>query len=366
MTPLVALAACALAVLVAAPGAGASRQLKLGILDDARVFGESDDAFSQLAVLEPQVLRVQLWWKDVARTRPAAPADHEDPAYDWSAYDAVALRADALGIELLVTIVGTPGWANGRRAWNLPPSDYGSLRAFAQAAAKRYDGTVRPRVRMWTAWNEPNWGYFLRPPSWRRGQYTRAIAHVYSRICNAIVRGVHAGQPQAGEKVACGVTAPRAGVPPLAFLRAIKAAGARFDVYAHHPHPARQSSPPGARPQTNNWIALGNIDVLQRELRRLYGWRMRLWLTEYGYQTKPPDTYGISVRTQSRYLKEAYAIAKRNPKIDLLVWFLLRDEREISRWQSGLMFDGSVRAGQRKPSFSRFRCLALRRSASLC
>ena len=206
------------------------------------------------------------------------------------------------------------------------------------------------------------------PPSFnaRGPTYTRTVARAYARICNAIVNGVHAGQPAAGEKVACGVTAPRAGIPPIAFLRAIKAAGARFDVYAHHPYPPNQSLPPGGRPRTTTWIALGNIDVLQRELRRLYGSRKRLWLTEYGYQTNPPDRYGISPRLQSRYMKQAYAIAKRNPKVDLLIWFLLRDEREISRWQTGLMFDESYNAGARKPSFGRFRCLAAKRDAALC
>ena len=58
-------------------------------------------------------------------------------------------------------------------------------------------------------------------------------------------------------KVACGVTAARGNnnprgdrpsVSPLAFLRALKAAGARgFDAYAHHPYYGAPSESPSSR-----------------------------------------------------------------------------------------------------------------------
>jgi hypothetical protein len=44
-------------------------------------------------------------------------------------------------------------------------------------------------------------------------------------------------------------------------------------------------------------------------------------------------------------------IARRNPRIDTLVWFLLRDETRLGGWQSGLMTATMVR----KPSFAAFR-----------
>ena len=62
-------------------------------------------------------------------------------------------------------------------------------------------------------------------------------------------------------------------------------------------------------------------------MTRLYG-NKRIWITEYGYQTNPPDRiFGVSFANQARYLTQAYGIAKRNPRIDMFLWFLLRDER---------------------------------------
>jgi hypothetical protein len=83
---------------------------------------------------------------------------------------------------------------------------------------------------------------------------------------------------------------------------------------------------------------------------QLYGSKP-LWITEYGYQTNPPDTfYGVGWNTQAEYLREAYMIAQANPRIDLLTWFLLRDSRVLSEWQSGLM----TANGQKKPAFAAF------------
>src|SRR5207302_9878252 len=95
---------------------------------------------------------------------------------------------------------------------------------------------------------------------------------------------------------------------------------------------------------------MGNIGVLIAELTRLYGSK-RVWITEYGYQTNPPDrTFGVSWTKQAQYLTQAFAIARKNPRIDLMLWFLLKDEPILSGWQSGLMTAG----GRRKPAFNAF------------
>ena len=73
------------------------------------------------------------------------------------------------------------------------------------------------------------------------------------------------------------------------------------------------------------------------------------------YRKNPPDrTIGVSPALQAHYLTEAFAIARRNPRIDMMLWFLLRDEPNVpAGWQSGF-FD--VR-GRKKPSFNAFRRL---------
>ena len=50
--------------------------------------------------------------------------------------------------------------------------------------------------------------------------------------------------------------------------------------------------------------------TLVKLLTRLYGHK-QLWITEYGYQTNPPDPqFGVSWLLQARYLTQAFAIAQ--------------------------------------------------------
>jgi hypothetical protein len=200
---------------------------------------------------------------------------------------------------------------------------------------------------------------------------------MYARICNQTMEGVHAGQAAlSGEVVACGVTSPRGnGKPtsaspshtPLAFLRGMKKFRARFDVYAHHPY-AQKRAPTWRPPRGSGWIALGNIGVLTGELSRLYGPK-KVWITEYGYETNPPDRHlGVSYATQRSWLSQAYGIARRNPRISMFIWFLLRDERDrngsgfgVPGWQSGLfraaVTDVSDPSAPRKPAYATFKNL---------
>ena len=143
-------------------------------------------------------------------------------------------------------------------------------------------------------------------------------------------------------------------ISPLAFMRATKQAGMRgFDAWAHHPYYGHPRETPSTPPPGRTAVTLGNIDVLVRELTRLYGGK-RVWITEYGYQTLPEDTiFGVPYDAQAAYLHEAYALARRHPRIDLLLWFLLQDEEDPARWQSGLV----SAAGERKPAFDAFRAV---------
>jgi hypothetical protein len=75
---------------------------------------------------------------------------------------------------------------------------------------------------------------------------------------------------------------------------------------------------------------------------------MRIWVTEYGYQTNPPDKlFGVSPAKQALYMQQAWDKLVANPKVDMMIWFLLRDEPRIGAgWQSGLYYAD----GRRKPS----------------
>ncbi len=364
---------------VCAGTAHASRFLRIGIYDESQVlYGPVDQTFPTLKLLHVQEIRLNLYWGGkfgVARERPKHPVDPADPAYDWSLYDRTVQYAAQYGMHVLFSIYGTPGWADGGRGMNHAPTHAKDLERFAIAAATRYgggyaleDGSMLPAVKEWLAWNEPNNPAFLTP------QYTKTAkgwklqgAADYARICNAVYAGVHTTLT-AHERVACGGTAPRGNnnpsskrpsVSPVAFLRAAKLAHLKtFDAWAHHPYYAGPSDTPTSKPVTSNGapataVTLGNINDLIKQVTQLYG-RKRIWITEYGYQTNPPDPiFGVSYAKQARYLTEAFQIAKKNPRIDLMLWFLLRDEPNFGGWQSGL----ETYKGARKPAFKAFQHL---------
>jgi hypothetical protein len=359
-------------LLLCAPAATAAPGLKGGITDSgAALFHEPGELYPALQELGVQVLRAHLNWGGrfgVAKRRPVDGTDPDDPAYDWRPYDRIVLQAQAHGVEVLFSIFGTPPWANGGGRPVRAPRSADPLREFAYAAATRYgggfrraDGVVLPRVRRWTAWNEPNLQIGL-VPQWKRVGRAWVVQSAvdYARICNAVVEGIRTAMLR-GSRVACGVTAARGNnnphglkpsVSPLAFLRAMHRAGARgFDAYAHHPYYGTPAETPATPSPGRTGVTLGNIDALVAELTRLYG-RMPLWLTEYGYQTNPPDgTFGVPWETQAAYVRQAFAIARAHPRIEMLLWFLLRDEPDPERWQSGLI----AADGERKPAFDAFR-----------
>jgi hypothetical protein len=354
------------AVLVAP--AGASTRLKIGIYDEALALGQPNVGFAYLGELRPQVLRFNLNWYQVAPVRPQIdPNSPLDPAYQWGLYDQAVLRANALGAEVLFHVIGTPSWANGGQDWRVAPTNMADLQAFTVAAARRYSGQVQfggmPAVSKWAAWNEPNLSTFLKP-SWGivGGRRVPVAARTYAQICNTVMKAVHhvGIETVRSVRVACGVTSPYgkggSAISPLRFLREMKRAKARFDVYAHHPYSrTRPAISPTAIPRERRLtVSLGNIGDLFAELNRLYGRRKRVWITEYGYETNPPDPgIGVSWTRQAAWLKTAHTIARRHKRIDMFLWFLIQDEPDVTKWQTGLVDS----AGTRKPAFFTYQSL---------
>jgi hypothetical protein len=361
----------ALAVMLVALGAAtasnkrstATHHVLVGIFDEGQtLYGDHSYSYPILQQLRSQVLRANLYWGGtygVAQTRPAVAGDPEDPAYNWSLYDAFVGDALKYGMQPVLSIYGTPGWANKGAGANVVPTSPADLQAFAKAAALHF-----PQVKYFLAWNEPNNPVFLKP-QYRRagGKWIVQSAFNYAKICNAVVLGVHSAQT--GAKVACGVTAPRGNnaprssrpsVAPIPFLTAMKRYGAKgFDAYAHHPYPLRPGETPKTKPGASS-VTMANINTLIATLTKLYG-KKPLWITEYGYQTNPPDkVLGVSYAKQAVYLKQAYAMARANPRIAMMLWFLFQDDvyhRGGFDWQSGLL----TQTGLKKPAFAAFASL---------
>lgn len=390
LTAVLAVAAAGLAVSAATASpkkhaTTAGSHLLVGINDEAdTLYGNPVTGFNTLKALNAQVLRVNLYWGGtqwaVSRgAKPTDPSDPGDPAYDWSLYDRLMRYAATYQIKVVFSILFTPKWANGGKARTVAPTNASELEDFAAAAAQRYSGLYvppswqqqptlesptepLPAVKFWTAWNEPNNPVFLTPQYVKSGgKWVVESAIQYAKICNAVYTGIHSAGVS-GEKVACGVTAPkgndapatsRASVDPLSFLIAAKKAGMkRFDVYAHHPYYAAANESPTYVPtgKTARRIQMGNINVLLAEISKLYGPK-HLWITEYGYQTNPPDkSFGVSYAKQAAYLTQVYAMARKNPRIDMFLWFLIKDEPSLGGWQSGL----ETVSGKKKPAWNAF------------
>ncbi len=290
--------------------------MQFGIQDDAWLEfgpGRLSERTAKLDRLGIDVVRVTLNWHR---------AEPSQGRYSWGRTDRLLGALRARGLEPVVTLWGTPDWANGGEGPNVAPLSGDDFERFAEAAAERY-----PYVSKWIMWNEPNKPIWLKPAS----------ARTYvSQILNPGYRGIKAVNPRA--LVAGGVTGPRAGkggVSPVDFIRAMDATGARLDAYAHHPYPVFPGDTPFEGGCVCETLTMASLERLLLFVGRAFP-SARIWLTEYAYQTNPPDAFGVSPSDQARYVGEAARRVYFAPKVDMLIHYLYRDEPEISRFQSGL------------------------------
>src|SRR4051812_3151060 len=327
--------------LLAPTGASASSHIQYGIQDDAWLLYGPESPEKRIQTLQRlgvDLVRMTLRWDAIAQTEPKDPRDPADPAYHWDLYDPILERLHAAHFPMLISLWGTPAWASESGNTNALPRD-DSLASFAYAAAKRY-----PWITRWTVWNEPNLRTFLVPNS---------PSLYVSRLLNPAYRALKSANPR--NLIAGGVTSPRktpTGVSPIAWIRGMRAAHALIDAYAQNPYPVR----PGETPSSGGcWrcteVTMATLPKLITEVKRNFGARTRIWLTEYGYNSKPPSRWlGVSNALQARYVGEAALRAYLAPRVDLLIHFLVRDEPNARRWTSGFY----TSRGKVKPSFSAY------------
>src|SRR4051812_23213989 len=81
----------AAAALAAPTPADAATGVRFGIEDDAWLLhgpGTLETRLAKLDALGVRLVRFNLRWDEIARTRPAQATDAADPAYDWTSDDA--------------------------------------------------------------------------------------------------------------------------------------------------------------------------------------------------------------------------------------------------------------------------------------
>src|SRR3954454_461619 len=104
-------------------------------------------------------------------------------------------------------------------------------------------------------------------------------------------------------------TSPRktpSGMSPVDFIRGMHAARAKLDAYAANPYPSSRFETPNYSPCAEcSTLTMARLADIRSLVTRTFG-PQTLWLTEYGYQTNPPDRIlGVSPARQAQYIGEA-------------------------------------------------------------
>jgi hypothetical protein len=265
------------------------------------------------------------------------------------------------------------------------------------------DGPL-PRVDYFSIWNEPNQPGWLTPqwearPDGQPGM-VEAAPRIYRGLVDAAFRGLRASG-HGDDTILIGETAPKGvskqgpttAIAALRFIRQVycvddalqplrgaeaaardcpqdDAGTAAFadahpglfvaSGYAHHPY--ELSASPKKQPSNGDFITIANLPKLTLALRSIFTVYGRanglpLYLTEFGYNTRPPNPLGVTASQQAAYLNQAQYMASTNPSVRALTQFLLVDDATkapgpgyAATFQTGLEYLG----GRRKPSFDAY------------
>jgi len=350
-----------LAAVVAIPAASAADRMWVGFHDDPvlRFDGARTQALDRARGNGAAVVRTLVEWHKIAPTRPATATNPFDPAYKFDDLDELVRNAQQRGLEVLITIWGTPGWANGNQKPQAMPTQIGDFQSFAQAVAARYSGRFAgyPFVRFYTIWNESNLATFLVPQFNAAGKIVSP--RNYARLARAGIAGIRAGNRRGlvaiGETSSNGRDKPRPGltdtVAPATFMKGVAAAlgKVRFDAWAHHPYPFPVNQKPTQLVRYPN-VTLTSMPRFEKDIDLAFKRKnVPIWITEYGNETRPGEPKGVTEGQQALYVPQALAMARKDKRVQMFVWFVMQDSAG-SLWQSGIYRgDGSA-----KPAMTRF------------
>lgn len=249
-----------------------------------------------------------------------------------------------------------------------------------------------PAVDIFTIWNEPNHPGFAQP-IWKKenGRLVPRAADVYRAMVRRAYPAIKAAAP--GSRVLIGATSSagatetgRSGVTPLRFIRRFACVNGRWrpirtgacagfttipgDGWSHHPYslwttPDQLPIDSDKLPVANTRRLLDSLDRLVR-MGRLAPENRYLYLTEYGYETSPPDpNVPFGPERQAQLLSWAEFIATRDSRVRMWPNFQLIDRpggpagprlRPFGDWQTGLYFEDwspkPAAATYRTPTFA--------------
>jgi hypothetical protein len=321
-------------------------------------------------------VRLAVQWRAIAPATPPqgfAAADPTSPAYTWTNMDTILGEAEAAGLTPILYIGTPPAWAYQ----TLPDGVNGGspniadLADFASALATHYDGLTvgAPAEHVFEVWNEPNLSLEMSPVS----------ASTYRDMVNVVADSVHAVDGS-NIVVAGGLDpfghekSPRRSwysIRPLAYMRSLLCLSrgshphstcsdqVHFDVWSHHPY---SYGGPLGRAKLADDVEIGDLPKMHALLRaalRLHhvvsAQPVQFWVTEFGWNTKPPRAHGTSLSRAARWTAESLHQMWLSG-VSLVTWFLLQDFPSPSSYDSGLFFQSSSLDNARpKPVRAAFR-----------
>ena len=405
---LVGLAVALLATLALPTAAPATRGLTTGFQSD---YFQSPDAGTRDFWLKKSVdagagiVRLNVPWLFFAGiSRPPDPTNPDAYGNAFAVLDESVRDAQAHGLQVMLIVSGAPPWAEGpgrpadavEGSWRPNPSDFAD---FAQALATRYSGNfapagqpVLPAVQALEIWNEPNTSGAISPQF--EGK-TDVAAGIYRDLLNAAYDAVKRVNPKM--LVVTGGTDPYGDPPggpyppgiqrvrPVTFWEDVlcvqpvkskkkkgkkkKAAPSyvrkggcngpvKFDVLAHHPIDNTGKGPlaHGPNPDDVSTPDLGRVTQILRGAEKagttLPG-KHQLWVTEFWWDSKPPNPSGASLTTQARWIEQSlYLFWKAGA--NLAINFVVGDTDVRPNVHAG--FQGGVyfQDGRPKPSLTAY------------
>lgn len=369
----------------ATPASANSTQPTILQDDPQLVYGgdaRRDKRLDELKSLGVDIVKARASWRVLAPGGKRKPSgfDGSNPASysssQWAPYDAFVQGATARGLRVMFQLGGTgPDWATGRSSVDRPNA--GEFRKFVQAVGTRYSGSYNglPRVSIYTAWNEPNLLGWLSP------QVSGGVPQsprIYRGLLNAAAAGLSASghgsdQLLLGELLPFSRSARSSTkkIRPLAFLRELACVDSRYRAFkgkaakrrgcigfkplpgtglAYHPYTlAGGPTVPTPHPDDASIAQLGRVTKTLDRLRskgRLRKSRMPIWLTEFGFQSDPPDPFATPIGKIPGFMGQSEYIAFKNGRVVSYSQYpLVDDAGKREGFQSGIRFH----SGKAKP-----------------
>jgi hypothetical protein len=307
-------------------GSPAPQTIKKAMWGTTTVNGQS--AFPIYRDLGVGIYELTLRWEQIAPEQPAQPTDPADPAYRWpGSLDATLSEADSYGMKVAITLMGTPGWANGGRSSRWAPTNPQDFGDFAAAVARRY-----PSVHLWLIWGEPtrkpNFAPFTSAPP--KGPLNKAQARAprrYAQILDAAYKSLKGVDP--ANLVIGGNTFTAAGPGSIhtyqwiRYMRLPNGHRPRMDLYGHNPFGFRKPNL-HTRPSPKGQVDFSDLRRLARTLDKTFpGPPLKLFLSEWGVPTDTKDAelgYSVSRPVQAAWIRAAFRITRSWNRIYTLGW----------------------------------------------